>query len=117
MVAAILDADVPPARTRSELEEAFLALCLAHALPRPHVNLWIPFPEGGGAEADFCWPDRRAIVETDSLTFHRTQARMSHDYLRDQRLELMGWALRRVGWDQVFDTPGHVARVTRDLLG
>lgn len=117
VVAAILDADVPPARTRSELEEAFLALCEAERLPRPRVNMWIPFPEGGGVEADFCWPDQRGIVETDSLTFHRTQAAMSHDYLRDQRLELTGWRVRRVGWDQVFHTSAHVARIVRGLLG
>jgi hypothetical protein len=40
----------PPARTRSELEEAFLALCRGASLPSPSVNLWIA---SANAEADF----------------------------------------------------------------
>jgi predicted transcriptional regulator of viral defense system len=39
--------------TRTELEEAFLAICRAAELPPDAVNVWIAFPEGDGAEADF----------------------------------------------------------------
>ena len=47
--------------TRSELEDAFLALCDAHDIPRPLVN---SIQEG--VEVDFCWPAHRLIVETDA---------------------------------------------------
>ncbi len=113
---ALLESNRPIARTRNELEEAFLAICRDHALPDPYVNMWITFPEGGGAEADFAFPKHRLIAETDSLTFHRTQRSMSHDMRRDQRLTLLGWEVIRFGWDQVFRTPATVARTLADLL-
>lgn len=106
----------PPARTRNDLEEAFLAICADNGLPPPRVNLWIPFTDGGGAEADFAWPAEGLVIETDSLTFHRTQRRMDHDYGRDTQLELIGWRVRRVSWRQVFDQPDLVARLAAHLL-
>jgi very-short-patch-repair endonuclease/predicted transcriptional regulator of viral defense system len=113
---ALLSDLQPPSRTRSGLEEAFLALCRDHGLPAPRVNMWIPFPAGGGAEADFCWPDSRLMVETDSLTFHRTRKAMVHDYARDQQLRLLGWDVVRFSWDQVFGAPREVARTVAGLL-
>ena len=41
-------------RTRSELEEMFLALCDKHGLPRPEVNVHIE-----GYECDFVWREQR----------------------------------------------------------
>lgn len=117
VVGAILNSETPLQRTRSELEEAALALLREGGVEHPRTNLWIPFPEGGGAEADLAWPSRKAIIEIDSLTFHRTSARMRHDYLRDQRLELLGWRLRRVAGHQILHTPAHVLDVARNLLG
>ena len=47
-------------RTRSELEEIFLALCDSSGFPRPEVNVGIE-----GYECDFVWREQRLIVETD----------------------------------------------------
>lgn len=44
-------------RTRSHLEELFLALCDNHGLPRPQVNVHIE-----GFECDFVWREQRLIV-------------------------------------------------------
>lgn len=106
----------PPDRTRNELEAAMRDLCSEYRHPQPEINQWIPFPEGGGAEADFLWRRERVIIETDSLTFHRTQKAMDHDYGRDARLELLGWRVRRVSWRQVFEQPGLVGTLIGHLL-
>lgn len=52
-------------RTRSELEERFLALCSTHRLPRPRVNVVVD-----GLEVDFLWAAARVIVETDGYAAH-----------------------------------------------
>lgn len=48
-----------PLLTRSELEERFLDLCDAHAIPRPSVN-----GRAAGYEVDFLWSPRLLVVET-----------------------------------------------------
>ena len=61
--------------TRNKLEEAFLAICRAAELPPDAVNVWIPFLDGGGAEADFLYRERCLIVEVDGRDVHATVAR------------------------------------------
>ena len=56
--------------TRNDFEEAFLAICRAIELPPDAVNVWIAFPDGGGAEADFLFRDQRLIAEVDGRDPH-----------------------------------------------
>jgi hypothetical protein len=61
-------------RTRSDVEAAFLQLCLDHDLPRPRVNR-----AKDGREHDFVWPD--LVVEIDGFAYHHTRrasARTGH---------------------------------------
>jgi hypothetical protein len=53
-------------RTRSDVEAAFLQLCLDHGLPRPQVNRI-----ENGAERDLRFPAHNLIVEVDGYAFHR----------------------------------------------
>ena len=103
--------------TRSELEEAFLAICRAVGLAPDAVNLWIAFPDGGGAEADFLWHAQRLIVEVDGRSVHATRRAFQSDRRRDQRLMLLGWRVVRFTWQQVTYEPAYVARTLRGLLG
>jgi len=102
--------------TRSELEERFLDLCIAAALPHPQVNSWLALPGGTGLRPDFLWPEHRLVVETDGRTFHDTSRRFEHDRRRDQLLTLAGWRVMRFTWRQVFDEREHVAAMLRALL-
>ncbi len=61
-------------RTRSDLEEMFLALCDSHGLPRPEVNVHIE-----GYECDFVWREQRLIVETDGGAAHGTRRAKRRD--------------------------------------
>jgi very-short-patch-repair endonuclease len=76
--------------TRSELENAFLALCDAHGLPRPLVNHIVE-----AKEADFFWPDQRVIVETDGRATHFTIAAYEDDRARDAYLLSLGYRVVR----------------------
>ncbi|MDQ3721783.1 MAG: endonuclease domain-containing protein [Actinomycetota bacterium] len=102
--------------TRSELEERFLAIGRAAGLPPDAVNAWIPYPDGGGAEADFLWRAQRLIVEVDGRDVHTTRRAFHADRRRDQRLMLLGWRVVRFTWRQVTHESGSVATTLRGLL-
>jgi very-short-patch-repair endonuclease len=110
---AALTAYLPePAFTRSELEKRFLALCRTAGLPKPQVNTF-----ENGKEVDFTWPDRRLMVEVDSLRHHGTRAAFERDRRRDQELTLNGWRVLRFTWRQVVEEPDRVAATLASLLG
>jgi predicted transcriptional regulator of viral defense system len=102
--------------TRSELEECLLAICREAGLPRPEVNAWIPYPDGGGAEADFLWREQRLIVEVDGRDVHTTRRAFERDRRRDQRLMLAGWRVVRFTWRQIVEEPAAVSATIRRLL-
>jgi len=102
--------------TRNELEERFLAISRAAALPPDAVNAWIPYPDGGGAEADFLWRAQRLIVEVDGRDVHTTRRAFESDRRRDQQLLLLGWRVVRFTWRQVMFEPAYVTATLRALL-
>ncbi len=102
--------------TRSELEELMLAICRDIERPPDATNAWIPFPDGGGAEADFVWHEQRLVVEADGRDVHATRRAFEHDRRRDQRLTLLGWRVVRFTWRQLTEEPGYVAATLRALL-
>lgn len=98
-------------RTRSDLEEDFLALCDDHGLPRPIANAQLH-----GYEADFHWPGRGLIVEADSRRHHGTRAAFERDRARDADLATKGWTTIRVTHARLLAEPGKVAAQVRALL-
>jgi very-short-patch-repair endonuclease/predicted transcriptional regulator of viral defense system len=100
-----------PAFTRSELEKRFLALCRMAGVPMPRTNNVTK-----ADEIDFTWPDRRLMVEADSLRHHGTRAAFERDRRRDQQLTAAGWRVVRFTWRQVDETPADVAATLRLLL-
>jgi hypothetical protein len=102
--------------TRNDLEEAFLAICRALELLPDGVNIWIPFPDGGGAEADFLYREQRVVVEVDGRDVHTTRRAFHSDRRRDQRLMLLGWRVVRFTWRQVVFEPADVGATLRGLL-
>jgi predicted transcriptional regulator of viral defense system len=102
--------------TRNELEERFLAICRDAGLAPDAVNVWIPYPEGGGAEADFLWRGQRLIVEVDGRNVHTTRRAFEHDRRRDQRLAILGYRVIRFTWRQVMFEAAHVVATLAALL-
>lgn len=91
-------------RTRSHLEELFIALCDRHNLPRPQVNVYVE-----GYECDFVWREQRLIVETDGAAAHGTTAAMRRDPVRDADLMVAGWRVWRLTYEQLLREPEAVA--------
>jgi very-short-patch-repair endonuclease len=92
-------------RTRSKMEEMFLALCDDHGLPRPEVNVHIE-----GYECDFVWREQRLIVETDGGAAHGTRRAKRRDPVRDADLMIAGWRVWRLSYEQLFREPETVAQ-------
>jgi very-short-patch-repair endonuclease len=91
-------------RSRSDLEEDFLALCHRHPLPRPETNVKI-----GRWEVDFVWREQRVVVETDSFTYHRGSVTFQDDRTRDLDLRQRGFTVLRFSERQLEEEPSRVA--------
>jgi uncharacterized protein DUF559 len=101
--------------TRSELEERFLALCLAASLPRPRVNARVD-ANGTTYEIDFLWRADGLVAETDGWGPHHTRAAFESDRLRDADLLVAGLRVVRFTWRQITREPTAVAATLRALL-
>jgi very-short-patch-repair endonuclease len=91
-------------RTKSPLEELFIALCDRYKLPRPEVNVYVE-----GYECDFVWREQRLIVETDGGAAHGTTRAMQRDPVRDADLMVAGWRVWRLTYERLFREPDAVA--------
>jgi predicted transcriptional regulator of viral defense system len=102
--------------TRSEIEEAMLALSRAVGLPRPEINAWLDLGDGGPMiMPDFMWRAQRLIVEVDSK-YHRTKQRYESDRRRDQRALVAGWRVIRTTENQIKRRPGELHATVATLL-
>jgi len=98
-------------RTRSELEDRFLALVLAADLPRPATNATVL-----GLEVDCWWPGARVAVELDGRDHHARVAAFAADRARDRRLTLAGIRVLRYAWEDVERHPGRTRAELSALL-
>jgi hypothetical protein len=102
--------------TRSEIEEAMLALSRALGLPPPEINAWLDLGDGElMIMPDFMWRAQRLIVEVDSK-YHRTQQRYESDRRRDQRAMVAGWRVVRTTERQIKRRPGELHATVAKLL-
>lgn len=96
--------DAEGTRSRSDLEEDFLALCRRHSFPPPETNLKI-----GRWEVDFVWRDRCVAVEIDSFAYHRGSVAFQEDRARDLDLRQRGFTVLRFSERQLEQDPERVA--------
>lgn len=102
-------------RTRSELEEAFLALVDREGLPRPRMNAHLPL-RGRFFEVDCLWADRKVAIELDGGAAHRTTKAFHKDRERDRILAAEGWTTARVTWEHIELTPTELVDDLRLIL-
>jgi very-short-patch-repair endonuclease len=100
-----------PAPTRSELEDAMLALLKRHGLPRPLINARI-----GADEVDLWFPDGDLVVELDGWRYHGTRIRHRLDARKQARLEAAGLRVLRADWWQVTGDDAQTAQRLRRAL-
>jgi very-short-patch-repair endonuclease len=102
-------------RTRSEMEQRFLSMCVRAGLPQPEVNVSLQI-DGRCVKPDFLWRDAHLVVEADSRRYHDTDSAFQGDRRREQRLLLAGWRVARCTWEQVEREPRNLAETIRGLL-
>jgi very-short-patch-repair endonuclease len=98
-------------RTRSDLEDAFFALCRKHRLPTPDCNVEI-----AGYEVDFHFPGTKVIVELDSYEYHRTPQEFDADRRKWAALKRKGYEPLPVSDEWLNSDPDGVAETVRQLL-
>lgn len=101
--------------TRSDLEEALLALIDRHRLPRPVRNAKVETPRGT-FEFDMVWPEQRLVIEVDAPSTHGSRPKMVSDRRKDRGLILAGWTPGRVMAEDLADelrSPTSFARCSR----
>jgi hypothetical protein len=89
-----------PRFTRTELEDRFADLVEASGLPHPQINA---FADGERLrhEVDAVWFSQRLAVELDSFEYHRTRQDRERDAEKTADLELAGYRVMRLTWDDV----------------
>ena len=97
---AVADPGRPTTETRSDGEEALLALIRRADLPVPEVNAKI-----GNYTADFLWREQKVIVELDGYDYHRGRAAFERDHERDAEHQRMGYLVIRVTGRQLNREP------------
>jgi hypothetical protein len=85
-------------RTRSELEQRFLALLHRHGVEPPASAAWIE-----GYELDFVWTRAGLVVELDGFAAHKTRAAFNADRLRDRKLWRAGFRTLRLTSEALND--------------
>jgi very-short-patch-repair endonuclease len=98
-------------RTRSDLEAAFLQLCLDHRLPRPTINHY-----NDGRETDATWPGSDLVVEIDSWRHHRSRRAFGIDRAKDRAALRAGRRTARFTDTEIEQRPADVAAELRALL-
>jgi hypothetical protein len=97
--------------TRSDLEEAGLALFRRFGIPSPVMNEHVWTGERL-EEVDMLWPELRLVVELDGGRYHATRWRRRQDAAKTTRLRAAGYAVLRFSDIEIAATPAQVAATT-----
>jgi very-short-patch-repair endonuclease len=100
--AAIATLEGGALRTRSPLEDRFLAFVAERGLPRPETNVRVRTPTGP-VEVDCLWRASGLVVELDGRAYHDTRRGFDRDPARRR-------ALAVAGLNVVVVTSRHLAR-------
>jgi Protein of unknown function (DUF559) len=96
---------LPISRTRSDAEALALEILQKAGAELPGVNVRV-----AGEEADLVWMRRREIIEIDGPQFHRVR---DEDARKQRKWEAIGFKVRRISSDAVYDEPGLLVEKVR----
>jgi very-short-patch-repair endonuclease len=98
-------------KAQTKLERRFLSIAHSAGLPTPETQVHL-----NRYRVDFHWPELGLVVETDSLTYHRTASQQAVDIRRDQAHLREGLRTLRFTHPQVFFQPDYVRDVLADTV-
>lgn len=105
-----------PGPTRSELEDAFLALCRRGGLPAPRLNVHLDLGLDRLVEVDTLFAYERVIVELDGREHHDSPAAFHGDRRRDTAAAAAGYVTLRYTWERVTAEAAAVAAEITSVL-
>lgn len=100
----------------SGLEARAIELIRSAGLPEPVRQLDVGGTDDWVGRVDLAYPDRRLVIEIDSVLHHTTLIDRQADEVRDGRLRAAGWRVERVTETQL-GRPGVLADRLKALLG
>ncbi|HEY0278743.1 MAG TPA: DUF559 domain-containing protein [Solirubrobacterales bacterium] len=105
----------PGIKIRSRMEAKMLPLLTEAALPIPETNAKVRVGRKT-YEVDFLWRRQKLVIETDGGRFHDNPAAGSRDSERNHALSAAGYAIPRLGWEDLRDRPGATMAELRRAL-
>jgi len=107
--------DEPAGERKSRLEERFAPFLRQHRLPLCRFN--DPITVGNKTfQVDCHWPDLHQIVELDGWQGHKGRTAFREDRARDRILNVHGYSVIHLTWNQLDDEPEAIAADLRVLL-
>ena len=100
--------DEPTGERKSPLEERFAPFLRDHHLPLCRFNDWITVG-GRRFRVDCHWPELRQIVELDGWQGHKSRTAFREDRARDRILNVHGYSVIHLTWNQLDDEPEAIA--------
>jgi very-short-patch-repair endonuclease len=89
-----------PTDVRNDFEALFHELVRDASLGAPLANVFVD-GEHYRHEVDAFWPAHRLVVQLDGFAYHRTRRDREKDATSDADLELAGYRVLRLTWDDV----------------
>lgn len=105
----------PRIHIRSRMEAKLLPLLTQSGLPIPATNAALRIGEDR-FEIDFLWRRQKVVVETDGGQTHDNPRAGARDSRRNRALLRGGYRVRRIGWEELRDSPDAVMAELRALL-
>jgi len=105
----LLDArgDVLP--TDSALETRLSRLLRRHRLPQPERQVEVRDAQGFVGRVDFAYPELKIAIEVQSYRWHSSWVAQGKDRERLTRLQLLGWIIIQVTYEDLAHHPDKVA--------
>lgn len=102
--------------TESWLEREVLRIVAEAGLPRPEVQRKIRRRGAFVARVDFAYPAEMIVLEALGYRSHASREQQSADAARASELQLMGYDVHQVTYDQVVRRPAWLVHVVRTAL-
>jgi hypothetical protein len=99
----------------SGLEARVLDVIREAGLPQPVRQLDVGGSDGWLGRVDLAYPDRKLVIEVDSVLHHSTHVDRRADQIRDRRIRGAGWRVERVT-EAEMARPGALADRLKALL-
>jgi len=98
--------------TESDLEDLFRIVVKRSPYPMPETQYRLTAPDGRFVgRFDFAYPQRGALIETDSEGWHMDPVSFQRDREKQNEAHALGWTVYRFTWRQLVDDPASVLAI------